>query len=491
MNSLNYRTLEETGYNGYVLESAPVRVLQFGQGNFLRAFADNFIDLANEKHGFNGKVVITQNIDSDRGARINEQEGLYTLYLRGAQDGKTVNEKRVISCIEKCINPYREYESFLALAKGEELRYIISNTTEAGIVYDASCCFDDIPPASFPTKLTRFLYERYRLNKKGLIILSCELIDNNGKELYRIVKLHAKDWKLEDAFLNWMEEECMFCSSLVDRIVPGYPKTEAEKLNEENGYIDACIDFGEIFAAWVIEGPDSLREELPFCKGDMPVIVVPDITPYKQRKVRILNGAHTTMVLGAYLSGKDIVRDCMKDDVICRYMEKTIEEDIIPTLTLPKEELYDFASAVKERFANPYIDHQLLSISLNSTSKWRARCLPSFKANYEKTGVCPKCLTMGLACYIAFYHGIELKEDVMIGRRENGDIYEIKDDRKVLEFYYAHKDVAAEELVHDVLSNTDFWDEDLTKLKGAETSVLAAYRMICEKGTYEAMKACV
>ncbi len=492
MERLSYATLKNTNYNGYVLENAPEKVLQFGEGGFLRAFVDYFFDLSNERHGFNGKVVLVQPIAQGLTEMVNTQQGLYTLYLRGFQDGKTVNDKRVISCVSRCINPYQDHAAFLQCAHNPDLRYIVSNTTEAGIAYDPACGFDDAPQSSFPGKLTRFLYERYlafgKEHGRGMVILSCELIDNNGAELKKCVEKYVEQWNLPSDFRAWLDSENLFCSSLVDRIVTGYPRNEADRLNAENGYIDTLIDTGEVFGAWVIEGPEWLKKELPFCKGDMPVIVTPDHKPYKQRKVRILNGAHTTMVLGAYLSGQDIVRDCMQDEVISSYMDKALYDEIIPTLTLPKDELTAFAASVRERFANPFIDHLLLSISLNSTSKWRARCMPSLKAYMEKFQAVPACLSLGLSSLLAFYHGDRMEGTALVGRRAKGNEYEIHDDESALRFFLSHKDDAPAAYVHAALTHTDFWGEDLTDLPGLESAVLAHYELILREGAYAAMK---
>lgn len=494
MKTLNYETLNEIGYDGYLLKDAPERVLQFGEGNFLRAFVDYFIDMLNEKTGFNSKVVLCQPIAPGLADKINEQEGLYTLYLRGFQDGAKVNKKRIISCVSRCLNPYNDFEEVLKCAENPDLRYITCNTTEAGIAYDPSCRFTDVPASSYPGKLTQFLYRRFQTfgseTGKGFVILSCELIDNNGKELEKCVLQYATQWELGDDFMNWIREENLFCSTLVDRIVTGYPRSEADSINEENGYIDNLIDTGEIFGFWVIEGPESLKEELPFEKAGLPVLITDDHKPYKQRKVRILNGAHTSFVLGAYLAGQDIVRDCMNDEVICGFMNKTIYDEIIPTLTLPKEELEEFAASVTERFKNPFIDHALLSISLNSTSKWKARVMPSLKGYLEKTGTLPKCITASFAFYLAFYRGQELKEDGFHAVRGN-DEYLINDDRAVLEFFNAHKQDDAAALTHAVCTNTDFWGEDLSKLPGFEESVAQTLKAIEENGTYEVMKACL
>lgn len=491
MELLSYKTLREQGYDGYLLQDAPERVLQFGEGNFLRAFVDYFIDMMNEKAGFNSKAVLVQPIAPGLADMINEQEGLYTLFLRGRENGEQVNRKRVISCVSRCINPYSDYAALLDCAKNPDLRYLASNTTEAGIAFDDSCKFDDAPPSSFPAKLTRFLYERWTLKLPGFVILSCELIDHNGDELKKCVNQYIDLWKLAPEFAAWVETENLFCSTLVDRIVTGYPRAEAEDICKELGYKDNLIDTGEVFGFWVIEGPQSLKEELPFEKAGLPVIVVDDHTPYKQRKVRILNGAHTSMVLGAYLAGQNIVRACMEDTVIHDFMNKTIYDEIIPTLDLPCEELTDFAAAVTERFNNPYIDHALLSISLNSTAKWKARVMPSLLEYVKRVGKLPACITFSFAAYIAFYHNCKQQgEGCLIGRR-GSDTYEIKDDQWALDFFYAHKDDDADAIAHAIIHNEKMWGADLAQLDGFEAAVAADLKRIDEVGMYEAMKECL
>ena len=491
MKKLSYETLKEQNYSGYLLEDAPERVLQFGEGNFLRAFVDYFIDVMNEKAGFNSKVVLCQPIESGLSDMINEQEGLYTLFLRGFQDGQEVNKKRVISCVSRCLNPYSDFEAVLECASNPDLRFITCNTTEAGIAYDPSCQFTDTPANSYPGKLTQFLYRRFQKfgqeEGKGFIILSCELIDDNGKELEKCVLKYAEQWNLGEDFIAWIKKENTFCSTLVDRIVTGYPRNEADAICEELGYKDNLIDTGEIFGFWVIEGPQSIKDEFPVDKAELPILITDNHKPYKQRKVRILNGAHTSFVLGAYLAGQDIVRDCMHDDVICGFMNTTIYDEIIPTLDLPKEELLNFASAVTERFKNPFIDHALLAISLNSTSKWKARVMPSLKEYIKRQGSLPACITASFAFYIAFFNGHTLTEDGLVASRKGND-YTVKDDKNVLEFYLAHKDDSVEDLVHAVCTNTGFWGEDLTALEGFEAAVCNYLTQIREKGAYEVMK---
>ena len=504
METLNYKVLEQTGYHGYILKDAPVKVMQFGEGNFLRAFVDYFYDIANEKAGYNGKVKLVQPIGNfpQMADWINEQEGLYTLYLRGSEKGQKVDAKRVISCVSDCVCPYVDdkWDEVLALARSEELETVVSNTTEAGIAYtQGDSAFDQVPPNSFPAKLTRVLYERYKAFQgaadKGLVILSCELIDNNGKELKKCCNNYAKDWNLEAEFIDWMNEANTFCSTLVDRIVPGRirdPK-ELAALEEANGYHDTVLDVGEVFGVWVIEGPAGLEDKLPFKKAGVNVMVVPDVTPYKKRKVRILNGAHTGFVLGAYLAGFDIVRDCMHNDTIRGFMNKMLHEEVIPTLPLDKKDLEDFASAVQDRFNNPFINHELMSISLNSTSKWRARNMPSFLEYIEKNGKLPTCLTMSFAAYIAFYSNNiqELNDKGLICKRAKGNEYTVSDDRYVLEFYNAHKDDDIPTLVHAVMTNEQMWGQDLTKVAGFEEATVKNLTLIREQGAMAAYKSCL
>ena len=495
MKKLNYSVLKESGYSGYILEHGPEKVMQFGEGNFLRAFVDDFIDIANEKAGYNGKVVLVQPIAQGLTELINEQEGLYTLYLRGSENGVKVDDKRVISAVSRCLNPYGEWDKVLELARSEDLEIIVSNTTEAGIVHDTESAFDQQPPVSFPAKLTRVLYERWKAGRPGIVMLSCELIDNNGKELLKCVNQYIDDWKLEDGFRRWVNEENIFCSTLVDRIVPGRIRDpeEVKALAEKNGYDDPLTDVGEVFGIWVIEGPEGLEDRLPFKKAGVPVIVVPDVTPYKKRKVRILNGAHTGFVLGAYLAGFDIVRDCMHDDTVRGFMNKMLNEEVIPTLPLDRKDLDDFARAVQDRFNNPFVNHELMSISLNSTSKWRARNMPTFLDYIKEKGALPACLTASFAAYIAFYSSDirELNEKGLVCRRPKGNEYTVSDDRWVLEFYWNHRDDSPEELVHAVMTNTNMWGQDLTEVPGFEAAAVSILKKIREDGALAAYRDCL
>ncbi len=499
MEKLCYETLKKSGYDGYILEKAPEKVLQFGEGNFLRAFVNYWFDLANEKADWNGKCVLVQPIAPGLATMINEQEGLYTLYLRGSESGQKVDRKRVISSVSRCLNPYEkaDFEAMMEVAKSDDLELIVSNTTEAGIVYDPACRLEDLPASSFPGKLTQVLYARYQAKKPGLIILACELIDNNGKELQKCVNQYIEQWGLDAEFRAYVNESCTFCGSLVDRIVPGRIRDpqEVAELEAKHGYADPLLDVGEVFGVWVIEGHEKLNDVLPFRKAGIEdkVFVTPDMTPYKKRKVRILNGAHTGFVLGAYLGGYDIVRDCMHDATVLGYMNKMLLDEIVPILPLDQEDCRSFAAAVQDRFNNPFVNHELMSISLNSTSKWRARNMPSFLEYIEKTGKLPTCLTMSFAAYMAFFSNDiqELNDKGLVCRRPKGDCYTCSDDRWVLEFYYEHRNDTVEALVHAVMTNEQMWGQDLTKIPGFEAATVANLTKIRTEGALAAYAGCL
>lgn len=450
----------------------PEKVIQFGEGNFLRAFVDYMFDKINEEGLFDGGITLIQPIPGGDFLRniLNEQEGLYTLIARGREDGEKVVQKRLITCVNRCINPYVDLDTYNECAKNPELRFVVSNTTEAGISWKEEEMITSEPQDSFPAKVANFLYVRFKAfngdKSKGLVFIPCELIDDNGKTLKKYVLQHAKNWNLGDEFIDWIETACVFTSTLVDRIVTGYPRNEAKDLCEQFGYEDNAIDTSEIFHTWVIEGPAELEEELPFPKAGLKVIFTPDVKPYKKRKVRILNGAHTCSVLGAYLSGYDIVRDVMNDEMFYKYLEDALNNEIIPAITseeLTHDDLKGFADAVFDRFKNPFIDHKLLDISLNSTSKFEARVLHTIQEFYAQKNELPKILTFSFAAYLAFYKGTEIKDGALIGHRGNEE-YPIKDSPSVLEFYkdaWTGIDVsdkaAIADLVNKVCSNKDFW----------------------------------
>ncbi len=469
----------------------PVRVLQFGEVNFLRAFVDYMIDIANEQGKFDGDIVLVKPIEFGSLDRFRAQESQYTVQLRGIADGEAKRINRVITSVTDVVDAYGEYERYAAYAKLDTLRFIVSNTTEAGIVYDDTDRLEMTPPKSYPGKLTKFLYERYRhfdgADDKGLVMLPVELIDDNGIRLKECVLKLAALWGLEDAFAAWLNDACVFTSTLVDRIVTGYPRDEAEELCREFGYQDDLIVTGEPFALWVIESEKDISAEFPLPDAGLPVIFTDNQKPYKQRKVRILNGAHTSFVLASYLCGNDIVLESMNDALILDFIKKTVFDEVIPTLTLPKQELIDFAEAVLTRFNNPYVKHALLSISLNSVSKWRARCMPSFLSYIEKEGRLPKHLTFSLAALLAFYTGSEIRDAALIGCRGDEE-YRIMDDAAVLEFFAENSAKDAGEYAGLALANEDFWGQDLTALAGVREAVASYVSDIRALGMRGAME---
>ena len=460
----------------------PIKVLQFGEGNFLRAFVDWIVDNLNEKGGFNGNVMMVQPLARGMGDMINDQKGLYTTCLRGIQNGKPVEEFRQITSVAGCINPYSDYESFIAQAENPELRFIISNTTEAGIAYHEGDKLDDKPQTSFPGKVCAFLYRRYKAfdgdASKGLIMIPCELIDKNGDNLKRIVLQYAAEWNLEKGFTDWLENACDFCNSLVDRIVPGYPRAEADAICEKLGYKDNLIDTAEIFLLWVIECHGKIHEdELPTDKAGLNVVWTDDMTFYRTRKVRILNGTHTMMSLASYLCGINTVEDSVKSEVIGKFMRDGLFNEIIPSMDGDVEELKKYAADVLERFANPYIEHLLLSISLNSVSKFKTRDLPSVLGYIKKEGKLPQHLALSLAALIAFYQGTEFEGDALVGNR-NGEKYLIKDSREYLEVFkelysaqYKCNGCKAKALAETILAKEDWWGMDLTSVEGLKDAV--------------------
>lgn len=474
----------------------PIRVVQYGGGNFLRAFVDYFFDLANEKGLFNGSIAIVESLKNSNVDRFKSQDCQYTLQLRGNVNGKEYVETRLITSLDKAVTVYYDFEEYMDLAKEEELRFFVSNTTEAGIVFNENDKFDDKFEVTFPAKLTQFLYERYKHFNgdpaKGLIMLPVELIDDNGIVLKKYVNQYIELWGLEEGFKKWVNESCVFTSTLVDRIVPGFPRDEKDEICAKLGYNDDLLDTAEPFALWVIESPVDIRDELPLDKAlegkvNMNIIFTDNQKPYKQRKVRILNGAHTSFVLASYLMGHDTVKESMDDELVRNFMNETIYDEIIPTLTLPENELKEFAAAVTDRFNNPFIKHALLSISLNSVSKWRARCLPSLSGYVERFQKLPENLTFSIAALLAFYKGSEIVNGALIGHRGD-ETYEIKDDEDVLNFFKENSALDAKTLTEKYLSNVGFHGQDLTKIEGLVDKVAQDLENIRTLGARKAME---
>lgn len=468
----------------------PIRVVQFGEGNFLRGFVDYMIDIANESGKFDGDIVLIKPIEFGSLDMFHEQDCQYTVSLRGIVDGEAKVQNRVVTAVADAVDTYQEYEKYMDLAKIDTLRFVVSNTTEAGIVFDDTDKMELEPPKTFPGKLTKFLYERYQFfhgaEDKGLVMLPVELIDDNGIMLKKCVLQFIELWGLEDGFKAWVENACIFTSTLVDRIITGYPRDEVESIWQSLGYEDRILVTGEPFALWVIESGKDISKEFPLPDAGLPVIFTDNQKPYKQRKVRILNGAHTSFVLASYLAGNDIVLESMQDEDVKNFMMKTIFDEVIPTLTLPKEELEEFANAVITRFNNPYVKHALLSISLNSVSKWRARCLPSFLGYVEKYGRLPVHLTFSIAALMAFYTGSEIRDKALIGHR-NGQEYNIMDDMAVLEFFRDYSGKDTKTFVDAYLSNENFHGQDLTKVEGLSDAVASYLDDIKENGMRAAL----
>jgi tagaturonate reductase len=435
--------------------NAPVKVLQFGEGNFMRGFVDWQIQQLNKQGLFQGNVAVVQPLENGLSKMLNDQDNLYTVILQGLLNGEIIDHSEVINVVDQVINPYSDWQEFLNLAESDDLSFVFSNTTEAGISYLPSDKLTDAPQQSFPGKLTAFLYKRFQAGKPGLTIIPCELIDRNGERLKEIIQKLAEQWSLEPAFTEWLNNENIFCCSLVDRIVPGYPRDEANALNERHGYIDKLMVKTEPFMLWVIEGPESLKETLPLQKAGLNVVITDDMTPYRERKVHLLNGPHTAMVPLGLLGGLETVEDVMKDPDFYAYVDQLFQAELIPMLSLPKEDLEEYAEQIKERFLNPYAFHQLKAISLNSISKFQTRLLPIFQRYTERENQLPLLMTASLSALILMYRGDKIQP---------------QDDPKIsaaIETAWQKPETA----VHEILKNKDIWGVDLTTIPELESTV--------------------
>jgi tagaturonate reductase len=462
--------------NAGITTTRPVKVLQFGEGNFMRAFVDWIIDILNEQSDFNGDVQVIQPISKGMGEMINKQEGLYHLVLNGIKNGKATTETRLITCLREVLNPYENYHAFLETGENPDLTFIFSNTTEAGIAFNAADTTRDRLPESFPGKITALLYHRFHHFKgatdKGLFIIPCELIDKNGQALRDTIVQFIDLWKLEDAFKNWIINHNTFCNTLVDRIVPGFPRETIKEIQEKIGYEDNLVVTAEPFHLWVIEGPPSVSRAFPADKAGLDVKFVKDQSPYRTRKVRILNGAHTSMVPVCYLHGLRTVRESIEDSFCGNFIRQTISDEIIPTLDLPSEELNQFADDVIERFQNPFIRHELSSIALNSVSKYKVRVLPSVLEYVKRKKALPHHLLFSLACLIRFYKG-----------DWKGTPTPVSDTPEIVEFFKTIWTTSnADDIAIQVLSNKSFWDIELTKIPGL-TNRVADFLKNLEEGS--------
>lgn len=443
-----------------------IKILQFGEGNFLRTFVDLYFDTLNKEGVGDYKVSIIKPIVFGSLDKFKRQDNKYHVILRGVNDGKVVEDVYKVDSVAEAFSPFEELDRFYSLALDKELKIIVSNTTEAGIVYKESDNFDGFEEITYPAKLTKFLYKRYLARLDGVYILPVELIDDNGDELFRCVCKYISLWNLEEGFKDWILNNNYFCSTLVDRIVSGYPKTDEVKEHLESliGEKDELMSIGEPFGLWVIEKKGEIERYIKEGVHNINVILSPSIKYYKKRKVRVLNGSHTNLVALGLLLGKETVYDCMVDEKLSNFVEETLEKEIIPYVSDDIDKTREFASSVKDRFLNPYLNHQLISISLNSISKWRARDLPTFKDYYDAKGEIPKNLTMGFASLMGLYKKIYKEGDRYLVNVK-GKILEIKDDKEYLEYF------ANGGCVIEFMKRADVFGEDLTKYEGFPMAV--------------------
>ncbi|EGU31426.1 altronate oxidoreductase [Vibrio ichthyoenteri ATCC 700023] len=461
----------------------PEKVIQFGEGNFLRAFIDWQIDLLNQHTDFDAGITIVRPIDAGH-PKLDAQGGIYTALVRGINEaGESVAEPRIITSVNRELLAYGEYEEVLRVAENPDLEWVVSNTTEAGICFDERDQFDAMPPITFPAKLTQFLYRRYQhfngSNESGLILLPCELIDANGEKLKETVIKYAQLWQLDAEFLNWIETANTFCSTLVDRIVTGYPKDEIKSIEAEFGYQDNFLVAAEYFYLFVIQGPSWLNEKLNLAQCPLNIKIVDDIKPYKERKVGILNGAHTAMVPVAYLAGIDTVSEAMQDGEVSAFLDALLDREVIPSLDMDEQELQSFKDSVLDRFRNPYIKHYLISIALNSLTKFKTRLLPQLITYSHEHGTAPKHLSFSLAALYCFYLG-----------KRGDEAIPLSDDQHLLEPFEAWRQTSDDhsENVRQFLAMENHWDMDLTLLPELPFLVAKYVNAIQALGMKEAMK---
>lgn len=446
----------------------PIKIVQFGGGNFMRGFTDYIIDKLNKETEWKGGIVNLQATPNGSIQKMEEQDNVYTLFTRGIKKGEIHDEKQVISAIQKSVNPYSDYDEFLALAKEEELEFVFSNTTETGIAYDEKETSYEGPHRNFPAKVTVLLHERFKhfngAADKGLRIIPCELIEDNAFALREIILKYAQLWNLEDRFVQWINQYNYFHNTLVDRIVPGYPKDDAGSYEDQLDYEDHMMVVSECFLLFVIQEAGNLNERIPFNKINEQILVVDDIQPYRLRKVRILNGGHTLMLAPAILSGQETVKESIDNPFIGKFLSNAIFNEVNPTLGLDEAELKNFAEEVFDRFRNPFIKHYLASIALYFVSKFKVRVLPSLLTYVETKGKLPVNLTFSLASLIRFYQG-SFGEKALPLNDEAGIIAKFKE-------IWTNEDY--EKVAELALSETLFWDTDLTQVEGLNTAVAKA-----------------
>jgi tagaturonate reductase len=456
----------------HIQPAYPERIVQFGGGNFLRAFVEWIVETLNEQTDFASSVVIVKATAQGSYDDLNAQDGLYHVRLHDLQDGQAVTETRLITCVSRTVNPYTNYDAFLSLARQPQIRFVVSNTTEAGIAFDSAARLEDRPSANFPAKLTAFLYERFRHALAGCIILPTELIESNGDHLKHFVLQYAALWGLEPEFSQWIEADNRFCNTLVDRIVSGFPKTDSEAIFRQLGFEDRLLVEGEWYHSWIIEAPPALADELPVARTDLKVKIVDNVRPYREMKVRILNGAHTALVpLGTFL-GYETVRQAVEDPILSEFLRRLLSEEILPTLAMA--EAGAFAEAVLARFRNPFIQHRLQSIALNSLSKFKVRLLPSLIDYTQQHGQLPKRLVLVFAALIRFYKG-----------EWNGQPIPLNDDPAQIAWFRQlwESGVSSRELAEAVLRNQVLWGADLSTIPGLADQLALELDRIDTEGT--------
>ncbi|MBU9723574.1 MULTISPECIES: tagaturonate reductase [Bacillaceae] len=473
----------------------PEKAIQFGQGNFMRGYLDWMLHQMNKKGLFNGNVVVVQPASTGTVIpKLNEQDGLYTVILRGMENGAVVDKSEVITSISRGLNARQEWHKVLEVAESTDLEFVFSNTTEAGITYVCEDYHEGEVPESFPGKLTVFLYHRYNAlggdKKTGLTIVPCELVDENGKKLKELVLKKAEDWKFPGKFAEWIERDNQFCDTLVDRIVTGFPKEAVEEFNKRLGYEDEFITLGEPYHMLAIEAPRSVKEKLPFHEAGLNVFWE-DIKPHRELKVRLLNGPHTMMFSVAFLYGVDTVLEVMENDVLSKFVELAFSE-ISPTVLADEKVKEQFIEAVKERFLNPYNKHYLTDIGLNAVFKYRARLLPTLKRYVDLKGELPQAIVFSLAAMLSYIRPDHEVGGELVGIR-NGVEYAIRDNGVVLEkvtegWNCVERDEArVKDFVTSFLSEKEIWGEDLTEIPGLSETVTENVTMILKNG----MESCV
>lgn len=476
---------------------APERIIQFGEGNFLRCFVDWIVYNMNQKTDFNSGVVVVQPIEKGMVDWLNGQDCLYHVNLQGRLNGEVINSLTRIDCISRALNPYTQNQAFLSLADQPEIRFVISNTTEAGIAFDPSCKLSDTPASSYPGKLTQLLYRRFQTFKgdktKGLIIMPCELIFLNGHHLKKCIYQYIELWKDDFGkdyakFKEWFTKYCYVCATLVDRIVPGFPRKDIAKIQKQVCYEDNLVVQGEAFHLWVIEKPENmsitaLKKEFPAEKAGLNVLIAPSEKPYHERKVTLLNGPHTVLSPVAFLSGINIVRDACNHPVVGKYIHKVQFEELMQTLNLPMDELQKFAEDVLERFNNPYVDHQVTSIMLNSFPKYETRDLPGVKTYLERKGELPKGLVFGLAAIITYYKGGNRFDGAEIVPNDAPEIMQL------LKELWATGDT--QKVAEGVLAAEFIWHENLNDIPGMTQLVKEYLDKIQVEGMLNAVKSII